>query len=211
MTTFTSMIPEGAPGVSGDCVAPEIASILSVDRTDRWCAQQIAPGIWVGSVKAAPYSPSNGKPNEIKARYLQSQNIRYIINCGVHPTKSSATAMIPPPGFHYLYLNGLQENSPNLSTYLTECVNFFATAHASNSAILVHCAMGIYRSPAVAAALLIAQSNGELTVGDQRTGAMSIIQKARSRATSNPTLIRQLEMWRYNMWPPQQPHKRTKR
>ncbi|GMI05084.1 hypothetical protein TrLO_g2237 [Triparma laevis f. longispina] len=207
------MNPEPTPQAPPNPALPlsPHSSILSTDRTDRWCAQQIADtGIWLGSVKAAPYSPSSGKPNEAKAEVLREKGIGFIINCGVVPTKSSATEMTPPPGFHYLYLTGLAENATNLSTYLTACLNFYHQSCQSNSAILVHCAQGIHRSPSVVAALLIALTNGEMDVGDARSGALEEIQKARSRATSNSNFVRQLQVWRYNMWPPQMKHKRTR-
>lgn len=84
------MNPEPTPQAPPNPALPlsPHSSILSTDRTDRWCAQQIADtGIWLGSVKAAPYSPSSGKPNEAKAEVLREKGIGFIINCGVVPTK----------------------------------------------------------------------------------------------------------------------------
>jgi len=108
-------------------------------------ADEILPGLWLGSIKAAT-----------STQWLGEQGIKAVFNC----TKD----IIFPPNIHRKYRVPVDDNLQraeirNLELWSYEIVFKMIREYKTGDPILVHCAAGMQRSAACVAMFLIATRN----------------------------------------------------
>ncbi|KAF8819455.1 hypothetical protein IE077_001013 [Cardiosporidium cionae] len=143
----------------------------SQENSDYHKAQQVVPGIFVGS-----FHPASNRMT------LLSLGITHIVCCvGVSPPFVHS--------FDYLVLSVDDLPTSNIKRYFPQAVRFIRNAVAAGGRVLIHCGAGISRSPTVCAAFLIS----ELFISSD--SALELIRTARPFAVPNVGFLMQLREW----------------
>lgn len=134
---------------------------------------EILPNLYLGDVKDA-----------YNYNFLRSKRIVYIINVSDFPNRF---------GNHFKYIRLPLNDHPNenISQYFTTISKIIVNALNNKQPVLVHCSMGMSRSPTLVIAFLIQHVNMTL---DQ---AFSHVKQRRPIIDPNPGFIEQLNKFVY--------------
>jgi hypothetical protein len=141
-----------------------------------WDAQEILPGIWLGSFPAA-----------IKDDELRRRNITHVLSIGAE------FKPVYPEQFSYLVAFAMDCPGQNILNYFEHTNRFIDSALASGSSILVHCQAGVSRSATLVAAYLVAQQ------GVTWTQALNSIKTIRPCIGPNLGFRKQLQSWEHTV------------
>ena len=155
-------------------------------------AQEIIPGLYLGSAKAANSLPGLRKRNiqhVICAAKLGAERkpFRKAINYVVWDCEDTI-------GFPIIWAY------PSMVAYIEEALS-------KEEPVLVHCQAGISRSASVVCAYLMAQGYCKESVSQAR-GCYAMIREKRAQVRDR-VFLDQLELWgrlRYKVWPPEEFH-----
>ena len=166
-----------------------------------WDAQEILPGIWLGSFPAA-----------VRREELQRRNITHILSIGAE------FAPVFPEEFTYLVAFAVDSSGQDILRYFPPAIAFIDEALTTGSAVLVHwyrnystlnsfssrfltqfsnfSHAGVSRSAALVAAYLIAHG------GHNSTQALNSIRKIRPCICPNSGFRLQLQSWELSLHHP---------
>ncbi|OMJ69711.1 hypothetical protein SteCoe_32499 [Stentor coeruleus] len=136
---------------------------------------QIIPGLFISD------SPCASNIN-----FLLDKSISHILIC--------AKELNPkfPKDFNYRKLDILDTKRFNLKPYFDEAIRFIQSALNSRENVLVHCNLGISRSPSIVIAYLIYQCDMSYSK------AFRYISKLHPTAYPNPSFVKQLKIFESN-------------
>jgi len=132
---------------------------------------EIIPGFWISGVTGAS-----------DREKLKSANISHVLTMGSN---------MPPPfpkHFQYLCCDILDEERVDLRPFVRDCMRYITDGRETGTGVLIHCEGGISRSGSIAVAFAMS----ELSL--DRTGALKIVQRARSFVRPNSAFWEQLRL-----------------
>jgi len=141
-----------------------------------WDAQEILPGIWLGSFPAA-----------IKDDELRRRNITHVLSIGAE------FRPVYPEQFSYLVAFAMDCPGQNILNYFEHTNQFIDSALSSGSSILVHCQAGISRSATLVAAYLVSHQ------GLSWNQALNSIKTIRPCVGPNVGFRKQLQSWEHTV------------
>lgn len=115
----------------------ELLNQWEMARDNKEIADEIRPNLWLGTAQAA-----NNRS------FLQKNRIQYLLSIGVRPFRNLAKANDFDPE-HHLYIDIEDNPSERILKFTSSCTLFIQQALDKKQAVLVHCMMGISRSPSI--------------------------------------------------------------
>ncbi len=130
--------------------------------------QLVAPGLYLG-----PEYPTRNKT------LLHRDGITHILTCcGTNP--------LFPDEFTYLILEAEDTCEENISRYFQSSFDFIRDALNNSGKVLIHCQMGLSRSPTILIAYLMSSMNISFAI------AHSLVKRARGFISINEGFLKQL-------------------